>query len=136
MQYIGKSKIGKQYSKPTITYPIIRLPLQCSEVIGTSVQIYELENAGQTIFVIIPDNEKSENVGQEVAQPNAKVVQPNHENDIESRLSALEPKIDETLKLIFSNQNQIELKREKNSGLGAIRTPDLRHVKARIFAIS
>ncbi len=40
MRYIGKSKIGKHYSKPTIIYPIIRLPVQCSEAIGTSVQIF------------------------------------------------------------------------------------------------
>jgi len=62
MHYIGKSKIGKQYLKSTITYPIIRLPLQCSEAIGTSVQIYKSELAGQTVFVIIPDIEKSESV--------------------------------------------------------------------------
>gem|GEM_PF-6422370 len=47
MRYIGKSKIGKQYSKPTITYPIIRLPVQCSEAIGTSVQIFKSEHAGK-----------------------------------------------------------------------------------------
>lgn len=60
MRYIGKSKIGKQYSKPTITYPIICLPLQCSEAIGTTVQIFKSEHAGQSAFVIIPDNEDSE----------------------------------------------------------------------------
>ncbi len=90
MHYIGKSKIGKQYSKPTITYPIIRLPLQCSEAIGTSVQIYRSEYAGQAGFVILPDNEEGKSLKQKVAQPNAKVVQPIAETNIESRLSALE----------------------------------------------
>ncbi len=103
MHYIGKSKIGKQHSKPTITYPIIRLPVQCSKAIGTSVQIYKSEYAGQSVFVIIPDNEKSENLNQEVAQPNAKVVQPHHENDIESRISALESSIEGLKTLIFKN---------------------------------
>ena len=53
MHYIGKSKIGKQYSKPTITYPIIHLPLKCSEAICTSILICKTEHAGQTAFVII-----------------------------------------------------------------------------------
>ncbi len=95
MQLIGKSKIGKQHSKPTITYPIIRLPFRCSEAIGTSVQIYKSEHAGQTVFVIIPDNEKSGSLKQEVAQPNVEVAQPVAENDTESRLSALESKIND-----------------------------------------
>jgi hypothetical protein len=67
MHYIGKSKIGKQYLKPSITYPIIRLPLQRSEAIGTSIQIYKSEHTGQSIFVIIADNEDSESLKQGVA---------------------------------------------------------------------
>ena len=84
MHYLGKSKIGKQYSKPTITYPTIRLSVHCSEVIGTSVQIYKSEHAGQTAFVIIPDNKKSETVRQEVARPTSKVAQLETEINLES----------------------------------------------------
>jgi hypothetical protein len=105
MQFIGKSKIGKQYSKLTVIYPIIRLPLQCSEAIGTSVQIYKSEHAGQSIFVIIPDNEEDMYFKLEVAQPNAKVVQPETENDIESRLKALESNIVDIKQLIFQNNS-------------------------------
>jgi hypothetical protein len=47
MRYIGKSKIVRQYSKPTIIYPIIRLPLQCSEAIGMSVQIFKSDQRGK-----------------------------------------------------------------------------------------
>ena len=130
MHYIGKSKIGKQYSKPTITYPIIRLPLQCSEAIGTSVQLYKAEHAGQTLFVIIPDNEKSETVRQKVAQPTSKVAQLETEINLESRLLALESSTEKIIEPIFGNQNLIEVKLKKNNGLGAIRTPDLRRVKA------
>jgi len=52
MHYIGKSKIGKQYSKPTITHPIIRLPLQFSEAIGKPVPIYKTENAGNPCLLL------------------------------------------------------------------------------------
>ena len=130
MHYLGKSKIGKQYSKPAITYPIIRLPLKRSEAVGTSIQIYKTEHAGQSVFVIIPDNEEGESLKLEVAQPNAKVEQSKTETSIESRLSALESSIEKIIGLIFSNQNLIKVEREEKSGLGAIRTPDLRRVKA------
>ncbi len=106
MRYIGKSKIGKQYSKPTIIYPIIRLPLQCSEAIGTSVQIYKTEHAGQSAFVIIPDHEDSERLRQEVAQLISKVAQPETENSIESRLSSLESQIAELKSLIFQGGSE------------------------------
>jgi hypothetical protein len=52
------------------------------------------------------------------------------EIDIKSHLHIVESKIDEISKLLFSNQNLIEVEKEKNDGLGAIRTPELYHVKA------
>jgi len=55
--------------------PIIRLPLKCSEAICTSIRIYKTQHAGQTAFVMIPDNEKSETVRLEVAQLTLKVAQ-------------------------------------------------------------
>ena len=123
MHYIGKSKIGKQYSKPTITYPIIRIPLHCSEAIGSYVQIYKSEHAGQTVFVIIPDNKKGKSVRREVAQPTLKVAQLETETSIESRLSALkssievlESKIDKLIELNFQNNELIESKSSKKMG--------------------
>ena len=130
MHYIGKSKIGKQYSKPTITYPIIRIPLHCSEAIGSYVQIYKSEHAGQTVFVIIPDNKKGKSVRREVAQPTLKVAQLETETSIESRLSTLESKIDKLTELNFQNNELIESKSSKKDGLDRIRTGDLRRVKA------
>ena len=49
-----------------------------------SVQIYKSEHAGQTAFVIIPDNKKSETVRQEVARPTSKVAQLETEINLES----------------------------------------------------
>ena len=57
-------------------------------------------------------------------------IQLETEASVESRLLAIESKIEKIIGLIFSNQNLIEVKKEENSGLEAIRTPDLRHVKA------
>ena len=54
MQFIGKSKIGKQYLKSTITHPIIRLPRQYSEAIGTSVRMYKSEHAGKPHLSLYP----------------------------------------------------------------------------------
>jgi hypothetical protein len=125
MRFLGKSKIGKQHSKPTITYPIIRLPLQCSDSIGTSVQIYKSEHAGQTVFVIIPDDEKSGSLKQEVAQPNAKVVQPTSENNIEFHLSTLESSISDIKELLFQNLNNLTSNHQttsKSRAEGGIRT--------------
>jgi len=51
--------------------------------------------------VIIPGDEEGERLTLEVAQPNAKVVQPNPENEFQYRLSALESKIDKLIDLIF-----------------------------------
>ena len=119
MNYLGKSKIGKQYSKPDITYPIIRLPLKCSEVIGTSIQIYKTEHAGQSAFVIIPDNEESESLKLEVAQLTLKVAQPKSEDSSESRLAAIESKIKELNNFLLKNydDNPTE-KREKRWARG------------------
>ena len=60
-----------------------------------SIQIYKTEHAGQSVFVIIPDNEEDESLKLEVAQLTLKVAQPETENSSESRLSALESKIEE-----------------------------------------
>ena len=134
--YIGKSKIGKQYSKPTITYPIIRLLLQCSEAIGTSVQIYKSEQAGQTVFVIIPDNEKSENVRHGVAQLISKVAQPEAETNLESRLSTLESSINEIKNLLFQNNlifNSQSTKSAKIKGRGRDSNPSRGLHRAALF---
>jgi hypothetical protein len=108
MHYIGKSKIGKQYSKPAIVYPIIRLPVHCSKAIGTSVQIYKSEHAGRTVFLIIPDNEDSERLRQEVAQPTSEVAQLETETNVESRISVLEFKINKLLGGNFQNNELLD----------------------------
>jgi hypothetical protein len=67
---------------------------------------------------------------QKVLKLNSKVLKPHHENDIESRLSALESSIEELKTLIFPNNGLSNNQIPKEGGLGATRTPDLRRVKA------
>ncbi len=93
--------------------------------------------------MIIPDNEKSESVRQEVAQPTSKVAQPADETNIESRLSALESstevlesKIDILIELNFQNNELSNNKTPKEDGLDRIRTGDLRRVNSPFNALA
>ena len=135
MHYIGKSKIGPLYSKGRIIYPQIRLPQRYKDIIGETANIFEIEHDDNKAFLIIGGkDEKSKSVALEiedkVLKPDLKVLKPLPENDIESRLSDLESKIEALNRLILKNYVDNPIERRKNSGLGAIRTPDLRRVKA------
>ncbi len=63
-------------------------------------------------------------------QPDLKVGQPKTKPNIESRLSALESKIDKLIELNFQNNEPTNNKSPKEDGLGRIQTGDLRRVKA------
>ena len=69
-------------------------------------------------------------IGLKVLKPDSKIVQPEAEISIESRLSALESKIDKLIELNFQNNELSNNKSLKNDGLDRIRTGDLRRVKA------
>lgn len=45
MQHIANSKIG-QYIKPKCDSPMVRLPRECSKLIGQRVQIYKTQYEG------------------------------------------------------------------------------------------
>ena len=66
----------------------------------------------------------------EVLKPDDRVLKLNAENEVESRLSTLESKIEELNKLILKNYNHNPSKSQKEDGLDRIRTGDLRRVKA------
>jgi len=135
MRYIGKSKIGPLYSKGSIIYPQIRLPQRFSDIIGEVAHIFETKYDGKRAFFILTgelDERESKffKLGKKVLKPKQKVLKPYNGNEVGSRLSALESKIDELNKFFLKNNDNNPLRREKNNGLGAIRTPDLRRVKA------
>ena len=86
LQLIGKSKVSKMRPKPNITYPFIRLPQDCGNVIGQTVTIYETEHEGKRAFLLM----MSDN-----ATLSSRVIQPNATKNIESRVCALEMSIRE-----------------------------------------
>ncbi|MGZ4908360.1 MAG: hypothetical protein ACXV5F_06885 [Halobacteriota archaeon] len=104
MQFIWKTKIEQKRSKPTITYPLIRLPREFAEIIGTPATVYQTQHKDNiAFFVILGDNNDSLLKG-EVGQLCAKVVQPNSKNRLEARVADLEKEISELRELIFLNE--------------------------------
>ncbi len=128
MHYISRSKVGKVNPNPRSSYPLIRLPQQYNDFVGKTAHIFKTEHQGQQALFILFDN--GGGIAPNIIQSVYNFIQLETEASVESRLLAIESKIEKIIGLIFSNQNLIEVKKEENSGLEAIRTPDLRHVKA------
>ena len=128
MQYVGTSKIGRLSAKKDKIYAQIRLPPHLTDTIGEIAKIFETEHNGKRAFLLVTN--QSVLSSNTVLQYDEKVVKLYHENDTESRLSALESKINKLMELNFQNNGLLEDESPKNNGLGAIRTPDLRRVKA------
>ena len=120
MRYIGKSKISTLHSKPDVSYPLIRLPQHYKHVIGETAQIFLTDYEGKKGFLILLEE----------TEKRGKVVKQSLETSLESRLTALESKIQELKDYILQNNELIEVEKEKNNGLDRIRTGDLRRVKA------
>src|SRR5665647_328112 len=53
MQHIGKSKIGSLSARKGVSYPQLRLPQQCADVIGDTADIFETESDGKRTFLIV-----------------------------------------------------------------------------------
>lgn len=53
MQHIGKSKIGSLSARKGVRYPQLRLPKQCSEIIGNTADIFETERDGKRAFLVV-----------------------------------------------------------------------------------
>jgi hypothetical protein len=93
---IGKSKVGKVTPKPNNTYPFVRLPQECTDVIGQSFAIYDTEYKGKRAFLLVMGDESP------------KVIQQKIKSTIEKRMDSLENKIDQVFELINTNQKQNE----------------------------
>ncbi|MGZ4848222.1 MAG: hypothetical protein ACXV2D_01835, partial [Halobacteriota archaeon] len=51
--------IEKKCSKPTITYPLIRLPRELAKVIGSSASIYQTRYEDSPAFVVVLDDKEA-----------------------------------------------------------------------------
>jgi hypothetical protein len=66
MQFVGKTKIEQKRSKPTVTYPLIRLPREFAEIIGTPATIYKTRHEGSTAFVVMLNDKETNKSKEEV----------------------------------------------------------------------
>jgi hypothetical protein len=110
IQPIFTHKIGRQSSKPTHAYPVIRLPLKFKSLAGRTAHVYQTQNNGKPAFLITIDEE----VGNLVAT-----------NGVDKRLSALESKTDTILQFLEANNSEcysITKKKRKSKAEGEIRT--------------
>ena len=98
LQLIGKSKVSKMNPKPNITYPFIRLPKECGDVIGNTVGIYETEHEGKRAFLLV--------MGDDTTLP-VKVIQQSDTKCIEKRLSDLEKDIERDKRSNFNKSTRI-----------------------------
>ncbi len=97
MKLIGKSKVSKMNPKPNITYPFIRLPQDCGDVIGQTVGIYETEHEGRRAFMLV--------MSDNTTLP-TKVIQHTTNVHVEKRINELEFKIDKVIDYINQKEPQ------------------------------
>ena len=103
MHYIGRSKVGKVDPNPCLSYPLIRLPQQYSDFIGKTAHIFKTEHQGQQALFILFENE--EKTASNFIQSVYNFIQSEAENEVESRLTALESSIND-IKIFFFKKIQ------------------------------
>ena len=102
MRPIGRSKVSKMNPKPNITYPFIRLPQDCGDIIGQTVGIYETEHEGNRAFLIVLNENYC----------NKRVIQNSFTKNLENRLSELENDIKEIKQSLIEKYQQNDSKIE------------------------
>lgn len=102
MQPICTHKISLQSSKPSHSYPIIRLPREFRALTGSKAKIYQTSHYGKLAFLITTD-EKVDNC----CATTPELEYEDHVKDLESRIEDLE-------NTIFNNKDFIGVKIEKD----------------------
>jgi hypothetical protein len=119
MRYVGESKIGKLHPRRSKIYPMVRLPTECLNIIRETAHIYVIEQKGaRGLFIALGPEANDRNV----AQLPGHVAQPKTQNDIRSRLSALESEIKELKSLLLSKKAISYNENRKPKAEGEIRT--------------
>ena len=104
MKKIFTTKISLQSSNPTYSYPIIRLPRTLKDLAGETVSIYQTAKAGSLAFFVVPKLDNLDNLDKLIEEIGQEDQEPYN-----APIDQKTPKID---------------------GPDAIRTHDLRRVKA------
>jgi len=133
MHFVGKSKIGRLSAKKGKIYAQIRLPPQLVDTIGEIADVFETECDGKRALLLVTKQSVLED--DIVLQHSERVVQPDDKTNSERRLYAIESQIAELKSLLLKKEDQKDCENTKTDGLEAIRTPDLRRVKAESLAL-
>ena len=104
MKWVKEVKVNKMQPKPTVKYPIIRLPSQYADLIGKKVQLFETEVNGCLAFTIVVSD------GREVMKTDSIT----HDMEaMEKRISELERKYEELYDAVFGeSKHENALNRE------------------------
>ena len=104
MRYIGKSKIGPLSARKGVTYPQLRLPQQCADIIGHTADIFETESEGKRVFLIVTDQVVPN--FDSVLKQSEEVLKQRPYRSSDQRLSAVESQIAELKSLLLEKENQ------------------------------
>jgi hypothetical protein len=107
MKKIAVSKISIQSSNPQYSYPIVRLPRILKDLAGKKAQIFQTEYEDSLAFLVVVDKP---------------VDNESIDNSVESRLIAIESKIDYLTDAIFFISTQKNAESQKADTPGQIRT--------------
>jgi len=94
-------KISVQSSKPSHIYPIIRLPREFQELIGSKAEFYQTVLDRKLAFLVVADKEVD----------NCCTTMQN--SDVENRLYQLESQIAELNSLILQKESEADADKEK-----------------------
>jgi hypothetical protein len=118
MREIGQSKVQRKTPKKNYTYPFIRFPQECADIIGKRVRIFETEYGGQRAYVVM----SAEGVTPPVAQL-----------ALEERVASLEQRIQKMEREpvdSYSDPSGGQPEGLNFDGPVRVRTGDLRRVRA------
>jgi len=99
-EMICTHKISVQSSKPSHIYPIIRLPREFQELIGSKAEIYQTVHDRKLAFLVVADKEVD----------NCCTTMQN--SDVENRLYQLESQIAELKSLILQKASEADADKE------------------------
>ena len=102
MQPICTHKISVQCSKPSHAYPIIRLPREFRELIGSNADIYQTIHDGKLAFLVVADKEVDNCCATSL------------ELGIDPRISTLENKIQLLENALITNKDVCRPENEKD----------------------
>jgi hypothetical protein len=111
MRFIGKTKIGKVQPNAKSTYPILRLPPECEDVIGARAHLYGLQFDGQRAIIAV----FGEQSNAEIMHKLYNIIQSPRDLHVDNRLYSLESEIREVKSFLRLKEPVTIHKKENNA---------------------